>query len=90
MADDRVVPIAPVWASQLNCLAALGIDERRFRETVRALGIRHVRRGKLVLVRLSDWDDAMHRAQTAGAELPDDSDTVDSCLAAIGRRRRAG
>jgi len=86
MADDRVVPIAPVWASQLNCLAALGIDDRRFRETVRALGITHVRRGKLVLVRLTDWDEAMRRAQTAGVE-PTEDDSVDSVLAVLGRRR---
>ena len=87
---DRITPIAPVWLSQLNCLPAVGVDERRYRETVRALGIPHVRRGQLVLVRVADWDAFMARASSAGTALPSDEDTPDAVLAAIGWRRRAG
>jgi hypothetical protein len=49
------VPIAPVMVSQRTSEQVLGFPGRQYRETVQALGVPHVRRGKLVVARVADF-----------------------------------
>ena len=63
-ADVRALaaaPIAPLMVTQRTSEAVFGIPARQYRELVRAEGIPHVRRGKLVLARVTDVVAAIER-----------------------------
>lgn len=90
------VQLAPIAVSQLTCLAVLGIDERRFRETF-GDHPKATRVGKLLVLDVADVRDAlrsMRSTETANdaapsAEVePDDGPRdVDDVLARLGRQR---
>jgi hypothetical protein len=60
MTDDdsgrkhKHISVVPIYVSQHTSLPVLGMKDRAFREWVRSEGLPAVRRGKDVLVRMSD------------------------------------
>jgi hypothetical protein len=80
---------APVLLTQHSALALLGLTPRRYLESVRALGIRHRRVGKLVLTSPGDWAALLPglEAPAANAQDKPTAEGIDGVLATIGRRR---
>lgn len=81
-----------ISVTQHTAPAVLGVSSRRFREMVIRHRIRHVRDGKIVIVLVRDWIDAMARLATTTATTtttanePEPVATVADMLAALGRR----
>jgi len=87
-AHDPLTPIAPNMVSQLNCLPTVGVDDRRFRETVRKLRIPHTRLGQLVLVRIEDWRAAMAKLAKMPSKEPAPFKTAEELLEGWGVKGR--
>ena len=85
---------SPVYITQRTAPDVLGITGRRFREMVIRHRIKHARDGKLVLVRLDAWDEAMARLSASGQVDPAANDavpmTLDAMLERVGYCRKAG
>ena len=82
--------VLPALVTQHTCFAVLGIHRRRFLDLVRRLNIRHYKHGRLVIVRVADFVDAVDaRASAVSPDLPEPPDedfprTVEEGLASIG------
>ena len=50
----HLAPVQPIYVSQHTSLPVLGMKDRTFREWVRSEGLPAVRRGKDILVRVTD------------------------------------
>jgi hypothetical protein len=87
--NATTVTPAPVLLTQHTALALLGLTPRRYLESVKALGIRHRRVGKLVLTSPGDWAALLPGLEAPASTTPDKPSPggVDGVLAAIGRRR---
>jgi hypothetical protein len=86
------VAVVPIVITQVNCTAALGMNERRYLEWIIERGVPCKKEGKLRVVEASTAlrflapvvDSAAGKVDT-DAISPDDE--VDLVLAAVGRRR---
>ncbi len=86
------IAITPVIVTDLTCHAVVGLEPRHFRETVYALQIPHVDRGRRLVVLVQDFTAAIERASSSPETLPvieKPLATVDDVLARVGRRRSA-
>ena len=90
------VPVAPATVTQDTALPVLGIESRPFREAVHKYGIRHMRLGRLLVVRVADFLEALERI---GGQVPNDTEapadgtpvmSVDEMLARVGHARVGG
>lgn len=84
---------SPLYLSQRTA-DRVGLTPRQFRETVLKYGIRCTRLGRLVLVRLEDWQMTMDRLAGSGQSAANDDSapilTCDDFLALAGKRRGGG
>ena len=79
-----------ISVTQHTAPTVLGVSSRRFREMIARHRIRHVRDGKIVIVLVRDWIDAMERmattAPTVDAAPAEPVASVADMLASLGRR----
>jgi len=82
------VAVVPLIISQLNCTAAVGMNERRYLEWIIERGVPCRKEGKL---RLVDATTAVRYLAPSDDEESEDVDStedeIDRVLAAVGRRR---
>jgi hypothetical protein len=86
------VAVAPIVITQLNCTAALGMNECRFLEWIIERGVPCKKEGKLRVVEASTALRFLAPSDSTGASAVDNDvgspdDEVDRVLAAVGRRR---
>jgi hypothetical protein len=86
---DSTAPAYPAYISQRNCVAAVGLIPRAFREAVHKHKIPHARLGNQLLVRIEDWHNALARIATLppNPKEPAPFKTKEELLASWGVRK---
>lgn len=89
------IVVAPVAISDRTCAAMTGLEPRDFRALVARLGVRHVAKGRRLVVLVADFVAALERGGIDGAAPlapPADDEgpaSVDQLLERLGRKRIA-